>query len=110
MELQQTQGKLQAVEVQLEAAHHQAAAMLLVQQGAHKKCTELEQHIEMMHVSSLTRRLQSCQNHICSRDPHVMHGVLNIKTTSMSAFSSHAQKKNTVSPWSNSSLYESCLV
>ena len=43
VELQQTQGKLQAAEVRLKAAHDQTAAMLLVQQAAHKKCTELGQ-------------------------------------------------------------------
>ena len=60
VELQQTEGKLQAAEVQLRVAHGQTAAMVLVQQAAHRKCTELEQQIRKMQVSYLTRCLQSC--------------------------------------------------
>ena len=65
VELQQTQGKLQAAEVRLKAAHDQTAAMVLVQQAAHKKCTELEQQARKMQVSPLVRCLQSCGSKTC---------------------------------------------
>ena len=52
--VQQTQGKVRAAEAQLRAACHQTAAMVLVQQAAHKKCRDLEQQIRKMQVGPLT--------------------------------------------------------
>ena len=85
VELQQTQGKLQAAEVQLKAAQYQAAAMVLVQQAAQKKCSELKQQIRKMQVSPLTRCLQPCRINACPGEIYVTGGNLNMEITSMSA-------------------------
>ena len=84
-ELQQTQGKLQVAEVRLKAAHDQTAAMVLVQQAAHKKCTELKQQARKMQVSPLTRCLQSCGRNTCCGEAHVTVGNLDMESTSTSA-------------------------
>ena len=85
VELQQTQGKVQAAEVQLKAAHDQTAAMVLVQQAAHKKCAELEQQIKELHVSPFTRFLQYRGSTLAPGTSHDMPEKLNMEVTSMSA-------------------------